>query len=67
MIITNDDDCGNPCDESNGNKANIKKWITKIIKVLLACVEIKTIEIITLLIITIMILTVIIKISNSNL
>ena len=29
MIITNDDDYGNPCDESNGNKANIKKWITK--------------------------------------
>ena len=65
MIIFNDDDYGNPCDESNGNKANIKEWITKI---LLACVVIKTIiEIITLLIITIMILIVIIKISNSNL
>ena len=67
MIIINDGDYGNPCDESNSNKANIKNWITKIIKVLLACVLIKTIiEIITL-IITIMILTVIIKISNSNL
>ena len=67
MIIINDDDYGNPCDESNGNKAKIKEWITKIIKVLLACVVIKIIiEIITL-IITIMILTVIIKISNSNL
>ena len=42
MIIINDDDYGNPCDESNGNKAKIKEWITKIIKVLLACVVIKT-------------------------
>ena len=64
MIIINDDDYGNPCDESNGNKAKIKEWITKIIKVLLACV---VIEIIKLLTITIMILTVIIIISNSNL
>ena len=67
MIIINDNDYGNPCDESNGNKAKIKEWITKKIKVLLACVIIKTIEIIKLLIITILILTVIIIISNSNL
>ena len=68
MIIINDDDYDNPCDESNGNKAKIKEWITKIIKVLLACVVIKTIiEIIKLLTITIMMLTVIIIISNSNL
>ena len=68
MIIINDDDYGNPCDGSNGNKAKIKEWITKIIKVLLACVVIKTIiEIIKLLTITIMMLTVIIIISNSNL
>ena len=65
MIIINDDDYGNPCDESNGNKAKIKEWMIKIIKVILACVVIKTIEIIKLL--TIMILTVIIIISNSNL
>ena len=68
MIIINDDDYGNPYDESNGNKAKIKEWIAKIIKVLLACVIIKTIiEIIKSLIITVMILTVIIIISNSNL
>ena len=68
MIIINDDDYDNPCDESNGNKAKIKEWITKIIKVLLACVVIKTIiEIIKLLTINIMMLTVIIIISNSNL
>ena len=61
MVIINDDDYGNPYDESNGNKA-------KIITVLLACVIMKTIiEIIKSLIITVMILTVIIIISNSNL
>ena len=68
MVIINDDDYGNPYDESNGSKAKINEWIAKIIKVLLACVIIKTIiEIIKSLIITVMILTVIIIISNSNL
>ena len=68
MIVTNDNDYSNPCDESNDNKTKIKEWITKIIKVLLACMVIKTIitEIIKLLIITIMMITVII-INNSNL
>ena len=48
---------------SNDNKSKIKEWITKIIKVLLACVVIKTIiEIIKLLIITIIIIIVIYKI-----
>ena len=68
MIIINDDDYGSSYDESNGNKAKIKELITKMLKVLLACVVIKTIiETIKLLLITIMILTVIIIISNSNL
>ena len=68
MIVTNDNDYSNPCDESNDNKTKIKEWMTKIIKVLLACMVIKTIitEIIKLLIITIMMITVII-INNSNL
>ena len=68
MTIINDDDYGNPYDESNGNKAKIKELITKILKVLLVCVVIKTIiETIKLLLMNIMILTVIIIISNSNL
>ena len=68
MIVTSDNDYSNPCDESNDNKTKIKEWITKITKVLLACMVIKTIitEIIKLLIITIMMITVII-INNSNL
>ena len=40
MIIINDNDYSNPCDESNDNKAKIKEWITKIIKVLPACMVI---------------------------
>ena len=50
MIIINDNDYSNPCDESNDNKTKIKEWITKIIKLLLARVAIKTliIEIIEL-------------------
>ena len=38
-----------PYDERDDNKAKIKQWITKIIKVLLTCVAIKAIiiEIIT--------------------
>ena len=69
MIIINDNDYSNPYDESNDNKTKIKEWITKIIKVLLMCVVIKTIiiEIIKILITTIMITTVIIIINNSNL
>ena len=48
--------------------SKIKEWITKIIKVLLTRVVIKTIiiEIIKILITTIMIITVIIIINNSN-
>ena len=41
MIIINDNDYSNPYDESNDNKAKLKESITKIIKVLLACVVIK--------------------------
>ena len=67
MIIINDNDYSNSFDESNGNKTKVKKWIAKIIKVLLAYVLIKTfiIEIIILSIITI--LTVIIIINSRKL
>ena len=69
MIDIDDNDYSNPYSESNDNKAKIKEWITKIIKVLPACVVIKTIiiEIIKLLVITIMVITVLIIINNSNL
>ena len=69
MIVIDDNDYSNPYSESNDNKAKIKEWITKIIKVLLACVVIKTIiiEIIKLLVITIMVITVLIIINNNNL
>ena len=40
MIIINDNDYSNPYDESNDNKAKIKERITKIIKVLPACMVI---------------------------
>ena len=57
-------------DEGSDNKTIIKEWITKIMKVLLACVVIKTIiikiEIIQLLAITIIIIIMMI-INNSNL
>ena len=50
MIIINDNDYSNPYDESNDNKAKIKEWITKIIKVLPACMVITVmIEIIKIL------------------
>ena len=69
MIIINGNDYSNPYDESNDNKTKIKERKTKIIKVLLTCVVIKTmiIEIIRILITTIMIITLIIITSNSNL
>ena len=69
VIIINDSGSSNLYDESNDNKTKIKEWITKIIKVLLMCVVIKTIiiEIIKILITTIMIITVIIISNNSNL
>ena len=68
MVIINDNDYSNPYDESNDNKTKIKEWITKITRVLLVCVVIKTIVIIIkLLIITIMIITVIMIINDSNL
>ena len=43
MIIINDTDYSNFYDESNDNKTKVKKWITKKIEVLLACMVIKTI------------------------
>ena len=68
LIMINDNDYSNPCDESNENKTKIKEWITKTIKVLLTCVIIKTtiIEIINTLVITIMIIIAIWIINNSN-
>ena len=42
MIIINDNNYSNTQDESIDNKTKIKEWITKMIKVLLACVVIKT-------------------------
>ena len=67
MIIINDSDYSNFYDESNDNKTKVKKWITKKIEVLLACMAIKTIimEIIELLIITR--ITVITIINDNNL
>ena len=61
-MIINDNNCSNPDDESNDNRTKIKEWITKIIKVLLAYVVIKTLitEIIKLLIITIITVIIII-------
>ena len=32
MIIIDNNDYSNPCDESNDDKTKIKEWITKIIK-----------------------------------
>ena len=68
VIIINDSGSSNLYDESNDNKTKIKEWITKIIKVLLTCVVIKTIiiEIIKILITTIMIIAIIIS-NKSNL
>ena len=73
MIIINDNDYSNPYDESNSNKTKIKEWITKITKVQLTCVVIKTIIIeiiktlITAIMITKVIIIMIIIINNSNL
>ena len=41
MIVINYNNYSNAYDESNDNKTKIKEWITKIMKVLLACVVIK--------------------------
>ena len=61
MTIINHNDYSNPYDESNDNKTKTKEWITKIIKILLAGVVIKTIaEIIKLLIIIIITVIIII-------
>ena len=67
FIIINESDYSNPYDESNDNRTKIKELLTKIIKVLLSCVVIKTIiiEIIQILM-TIMVIIVIIIINNSN-
>ena len=69
MIIINDNDYSNPYNERNYDKTKIKEWISKLIKVLLTCLVIKTIviEITKILIITIMIIIVIIIINKSNL
>ena len=45
------------------NKTKIKEWITKIMKILLTCVPVKTMEIIKILIITIMIILLVIIVS----
>ena len=66
MIIINDNDFSNLYDESSRNKTKIKEWITKKIKLLLACVVIKTIIWILKSLVT-TIITVIIIINNSNL
>ena len=42
MIIINDNNYSNTQDESIDNKTKIKEWITKMIKVQLACVVIET-------------------------
>ena len=67
MIIINDNDFSNLYDESSRNKTKIKEWITKIIKLLLACVAIKTLIIWILKSLVTTIITVIIIINNSNL
>ena len=69
MIIIYESGYSNPYDNGNhNNKKKKKEWITKIMKVLLAFLVIKTvlIEIMKLLVTTIMIITVII-INNINL
>ena len=65
MIIINDNDFSNLYDESSRNKTKIKEWIT--IKLLLACVVIKTLIIWILKSLVTTIITVIIIINNSNL
>ena len=67
MIIINDNDFSNLYDESSRNKTKIKEWITKKIKLLLACVVIKTLIIWILKSLVTTIITVIIIINNSNL
>ena len=64
MIIINDNDFSNLYDESS---RKIKEWITKKIKLLLACVVIKTLIIWILKSLVTTIITVIIIINNSNL
>ena len=67
MIIINDNDFSNLYDESSRNKTKSKEWITKKIKLLLACVVIKTLIIWILKSLVTTIITVIIIINNSNL
>ena len=61
MIIINDDnDYSNPYEESDYNITKIKEWITKIRKVLPACMVLKIIiiEVIKSLVISLRIITV---------
>ena len=60
IIINDDDDYSNPYEESDDNITKIKEWITKIRKVLPACMVLKIIiiEVIKLVVISLRIITV---------
>ena len=60
IIINDDDDYSNPYEESDYNITKIKEWITKIRKVLAACMVLKIIiiEVIKSLVISLRIITV---------
>ena len=60
IIINDDDDYSNPYEESDDNITKIKEWITKIRKVLPACMVLKIIiiEVIKSLVISLRIITV---------
>ena len=60
IIINDDDDYSNPYEESDDNITKIKEWITKIRKVLPACMILKIIiiEVIKSLVISLRIITV---------
>ena len=60
IIINDDDDYSNPYEESDYNITKIKEWITKIRKVLPACMVLKIIiiEVIKSLVISLRIITV---------
>ena len=60
IIINDDDDYSNPYEESDDNITKIKEWITKIRKVLPACMVLKIIiiELIKSLVISLRIITV---------
>ena len=60
IIINDDDDYSNPYEESDDNITKIKEWITKIRKVLPACMVLKIIiiEVIKSLVISLRMITV---------